>query len=1618
MKKSTFLWMSGLLCLASSAASAEDVLMPQLGKQVVIVGDAPVTYYDYKGTESMPATAAGSAYATTIFKPAKEGNAIQLVFEEVEIKTYSPSYNAYLKVYNGVFDTTSVTYPATGSAVTTTGFPHTEAQLDSLVGTYSNLSYISTDATGALSVCLQFKNPNVSKGWKATVRSVEVKPMEVKAAAADYSQVESELYPSKQGVSLAALSITTEGLTPVKTFESLSFRLSGEGIFAPSDLRLYEGNGACTGSLKAISAALTESDGVYTFTLTDYALSSGENLFCIGGDVLADAPFNTVSMLTLTNAKVGGTDYTLAGSPVAQTVAAMVLMGNGSRQMPITQPTLLYDDGGPEGKISNNFEGTYTFYPTTAGHKVMIDMREISLFYTSAAVGVGNEDVLSIYNGAGTSGDSLLYTVKTDKMDSLIVHSTAQSGALTVYLRSKTPSATYQGNGFRATVSEFVPQAMEMASSAVSKADATPAACSKGVDVLSFTLTTKNTEPALVPASFVFSTDDTFVRIEKASLFCGTTLIGEAEVNGNGFTVTPTAAMALREGENTFRVAVDIACTAQTGDLVEVNIQSVAFADAAAYTAFQNPEGAMTIQNTAYSDCGTKSISVLGEWQFTHTQASEYSTRYKAEDCEQTTTFVPTTEGHIIEMDFADFDVYYSSSSYGTKAVFKVYAGTDATGELLWQIDADNKSTGLGKIRSTAADGALTIVFNPKTSSSYYTGNGWHATVREYLPVPMQAGTPVCALPESPVSLVRNLTHTPLATLNIPTTGMLNPLALTQADITIGECAAALDSLLLLQGDEVVGKAAVEQTTVSISIADCTLREGDNTFILAANIAGDAPFGTSVSVKSMSLHVGETTLPLTLPANERPIVNIYCLETEWRKIEVGETPLTFYDAGGPEGNMTAYAKGVVTFVPTEPNTAIALRFKQWNINGADNFYIYYADTVQDKADLSPSYYTQDIADWYVVSEAESGALTVKFSGSYGSGSLAGWEIEVSCHTLTPLVLDSVVVESASPGVATKGSTDVPMLRVAVSVSGDKGSIQVEDIALSALPEGMTGKYYYTGTGNTFAITTPFDAAAPLTRKGTYYYWAAVDITNDMAEGTQSLTCNQLTIDQQTVTPLRSATANLNIISGMHGTYRIGASESADFTTIQAAVDALSIGIDGAVTFQIENGVYNECVKIPDLMGLSATNTLTIESLSGDTADVAIHYEAYSPAYGEEYGVFNIQGADYVTLRNLTFYTGNTSFAGVVYVDNISRHVTVDNCHVYAPMVDSGTSKLRLVYTKALDEANQNNDCFTLSNSLLEGGYVGMYLGGTGYASLPKQVGGTIEGNTFVNQGFQSIYAPGESGIAVRNNRITNNATTKADFKAMDLKLYDGGEISGNTIDLRPDNYAEAIYLRNVESTEDHPMRLFNNAVSVAAGGTSASKALVLTQSAKYLDIAHNTFYTSGDATTLLVQRVPTGLQVRNNICYNAGEGLAFQVSGNWADSITFGPNLLYTEGTVLARLSSTDIADLEAWKTTMGDDKAISEAVAFEEDGLGLSAAGNLRCGEAIDYITTDILGRKRAALPTLGAYEYGTDPSTGLETPGEVVPARKVLLNGTMIILSDGKAYNALGQLVETAVK
>ena len=144
-----------------------------------------------------------------------------------------------------------------------------------------------------------------------------------------------------------------------------------------------------------------------------------------------------------------------------------------------------------------------------------------------------------------------------------------------------------------------------------------------------------------------------------------------------------------------------------------------------------------TVKNIAISHAsqGTVTKTVNGSLGFETKKASEYSSYCEAGTDNRVNVFVPKHDGMVCQINFSEFDVTYSSTTYGTKSVFKIYAGQGTTGTLLWELnDNSQQSTGPGSvIRSSAADGALTVVFNPNSSYGYYN-KGWKATVSEYQP--------------------------------------------------------------------------------------------------------------------------------------------------------------------------------------------------------------------------------------------------------------------------------------------------------------------------------------------------------------------------------------------------------------------------------------------------------------------------------------------------------------------------------------------------------------------------------------------------------------------------------------------------------------------------------------------------------------------------------------------------------------------------------------------------------------------------------------------------------------------------------------------------------------------
>ncbi len=1566
---------------AAPAVEDIDVKQPQWGKQVVTVQSGQtVTFYDYTG-HYKGEDATGwqfETFATTIFKPAKEGEKVKIVFEKVKMAGDDYESVASLKIYNGVFDTTSVTY---GNYLDTP-FPTTKKTLEELSsGTYTNKIYMSSDATGALSCCVCAYETDYDKeqGWKATVTTVSSNPMEVKSATADYTNTRSELYVGEQNINMGGIRILTEGLGDPDYLTSISFTLSGN-VFDANQLRLYQTDKASVAGLTPIEGTITKSGNIYTLTCNQ-VLDAGANNFCLAGDMLSKTTIGATSTLTVTGLTTKNGFKTLTAATAKEQKVTEVRMVNGLHlTVYVSGDMPFYDDGGVDGKISNNFSGYITFIPSTEGKKVQIDLHDIHIFIASIA---SNSDVLKFYNGKTTDEANLLYNVRDSKIDNLTLKSTSEDGAMTVYLYSKTPGSYVQGNGFEAVVSEFSAVPMTMASSSVTKQIGKVAGCAAGVQAMRFCLTTENTEPALQPTLFHFNTGNTYERIDSATLyftgasnaFATTQKVGKVAVTANEFTI-PASGISLTEGENYFFLTYDVACNVQNGQTIAANITQADFSNNTSYKAFSNSADVLTIDNTYYSVCGEKTIYVYSEWIFTHTPQNAYSTSYQAEECNQQTTFVPTTEGMVIQMDVTDFAVSYNSYS---KATFRIYAGQGTSGALLWEADKDNCATGPGLVRSTAEDGSLTVVFNANTGYSTYVGagKGWKATVSEYLPKPMAIeATTLTALSQD--ALTRGQKSAALLGLNITTTGDLTPLGVKNITVTLSDCAAAVDSLLLLRGGEVIAKAAVTGTNVVLS-ANTTLLEGENAYTLAANIAHDAAIGTEVSVLGVQIAVGEATLTPAVPANKRTIRNMYLLKSGNQRVEVDNAPLSFYDDGGAEGKVTLGIKGTVTFVPTVENSAIQLKFKQWALNGSDNFYVYYGENTKDAADVSLSYYTKDIENLTIISSDATGALTITYEANnfYATD---GWEIEVSYHELQPLTLDSIKVEDVSATTVNRGSADVKVLRAAVYVSGDRGKLPVENFNVETTLGAEAVKVYSTGTADAFGTTNLMAKADTISNRGTYYYWITLDVPAATEEGTQvTATLTSVDVNKTTVQPKNAVTASFEVIGGMHGTYLVGASDAAKYKTIQSAIDALQNGIESAVTFLIEPGTYTEYLTIPEIDGVSAENTVTFRSQTGNYEDVVIKYDTYSPQSSFEgdatQGIVNVNGADYITFSNLTLTTGNESYHAVVLVRNKSEHVTIDSCYIYRAENIASTN-VRLVYANSKDRTT-NNNYFTLSNSTLKGGYAGVNVSGNW---TTKQTGARIIGNTFEGQGAQAIIISlGETHAVVDGNIVRKTVESSKSTWCIDLRLSEGAQISNNYVYINLATTAcYGLYIRDINGTAEAPEYIYNNVVDLTSAATSNSYGIYINRSVNNVVLAHNTVRTSGaNAYPLYIQRKGDNLQIINNLLYSKDLPAAWIPSANYVSK--FEHNLLYSESGKLGKIGADEYNDIAAWRTAINSTTDISESVQFESaEVLRPKDKGNLVSAQVLDFVTTDITGLKRAAVPTIGAYEWKDQIGTG----------------------------------------
>ena len=1553
--------------------------------QTISVGSTPLTFYDEGGADGKYINDQNDR--TITFTPKNEDKVVQIDFSKFDIYYSSWSTPAQFKVYSGTSASGTLLWEPT-------------AQADYTTGPDKTLRGIPADG-GAITIVFNAKTTStysVKDGWAATVS--EYQPVQMVATAIEATQTKTtDASIGGMNEALLTFNVQTEGSLNALSLTAVNIDLKGTNTQIDK-LYLYSVGETDKEPTATAVGNVEVSGATATLTLTDaVTLNEGNNYFRLTADVKESVlPETTIDAAITSIVASEQTINATAGDPEGQrTLKDMILMSSTGNTITVLEgrPIAFYDEGGAEGGIVSKTNGKTTFLSGDADKKVMVDFTTNEIWHGS----LYNQE-LRIYAGQEVKAENLIKTLQQGEKG--IVRSTAEDGSLTVVLYSDA-SNDVAANGWEATVSLFTPQPMTIDELTI-EAVSTETVCASDIeqDMLAIDVNTVNTEPAMQVKAMAFNV----TNATKAALYFGATKVGEGTVGeGGAVNITLTTPQSLVEGSNIFTLKLDISDDVINDQTVTAQLTSVIVTEnnAEKTESVTTEAKSRTVKNIVlnHADQGTVTKTVNGSLAFETKPTSEYSSKYEYGTDTRTNIFVPKHAGMVCQIDFSSFNVYYASSSYGEKAKFAIYAGQGTTGDKLWELN-DNAQQNVGPsavIRSTAEDGSLTVVFSPNTSSSYYTGNGWKATVSEYQTKDMEVKeTEVTQASTADASI--GAANQELLTVNVKTEGNLNPLAMGGMKLNLNGTEANISKVSVWQNETKLGEAtAAAEVDVTFSEA-VSLTEGNNLFTVKADISEDAVENQTIDAKVISVKVGSDDVAVASgdPEGTRTLKNQVLMtagDHGTLNLGLGKT-VAIYDDGGANGDGADGVEATITLSPSGEADCIKLTCQDISFAYTAYLYIYEGSEVNDEKLLIDNRGATKPFSPIIVS----GPVTIKYVGK-GSYTKPNFAVQAEGYKKTDVVVTGVTTEDISVSEVLKGQTDVKMLKVMVEAKGELTPAKITAFNITGTDGEAVNDYhiYQTGTTTTFSANTAFETEYEITNSGTYYFWVTYDVKTDATVGlTASATLSSITVGEETINVTEPATATITVAEGKSGTYTVG--QDGDYATIQGAVDDLGrLGMEGPVTLQIKAGEYNEKVRIPYIKGMGAVNTLTLESESGQR-DVKIYHNQYTTGdysddqYSKVYGVVTLFEASYVTLKNLEIYTTDVIYDAVVMVKNESRHVTIDNCYLHAPFTATNQQDINLVDHYAQDVENRNNDYLTVKDCLLEGGWMGIKMGGTGYVALPKEVGGIIEGNTFKNQRSKAIQALDELGIKIRNNNILIDGSvgfTGSSVGILDIQVRDEysdpTEITGNTFNINASYYCPVINIRQMEAKTDAPAIIANNVINQASLNASYSAFKFNGANIKNVNVAHNTFRmtgTNGGAAFWASSALANGygnVNVVNNIIQNETSGYAVNLYSDAnlsTENINFQNNVMYTAGETFFRAASSTSGDFDAFVTATSATECVNKQVNFLSDDILEPAddlEGDLRTAVALDYVTTDITGKARPTENiTIGAYEY--DPN------------------------------------------
>jgi Secretion system C-terminal sorting domain/Right handed beta helix region len=436
----------------------------------------------------------------------------------------------------------------------------------------------------------------------------------------------------------------------------------------------------------------------------------------------------------------------------------------------------------------------------------------------------------------------------------------------------------------------------------------------------------------------------------------------------------------------------------------------------------------------------------------------------------------------------------------------------------------------------------------------------------------------------------------------------------------------------------------------------------------------------------------------------------------------------------------------------------------------------------------------------------------------------------------------------------------------------------------------------------------------------------------------------------------------NLRSRMSGSYSAGI--VADYATLSQAVNDLeNRGVCSAVVININPGIFTEQLKIHEVAGASAVNTITFQSSTADSTSVFITF----PSSATDLSNFTIMldGADHFIFNQVTLERrGSLPYSRVVELSRNATGNVFTNLHFAGTQNTTDRSLSAIVYSDS--SATDRDTANVFLNSLFTHGASAIYYEGP---PLTPESAITITRNRFVDQYAGGLFLMNQHSPQVIQNEFQTNAVN-TDYIAVDgLRCGRKTEVVKNNIIKSPGG---GIFLSDCKGDSLTRILVANNFIQ---SGDSAG--LVLDRTL-FLDAVYNSIEqlsASQEHLALLVSGSTSATRILNNILVNSGGGIAYTINDSANQGLASSDyNDLYAVGATTGRLNGVDLASLADWTLASGlDSHSVStDPVFVSVTDLHATSYYVDNKGIPLAMVSDDIDGEPRSASASdIGADEF-----------------------------------------------